>query len=182
MHWLLSEGSATMTEISIYGQTVWDLLTLEDADDAELSPLSEVMVLLGDAPPDFIGELSPHHKDIVTRGRQVRMQLPSYLEQQRALFHAHCPLPVVLQPLVAAYAAPNLGQYLDGRVARLGRRMLDPKLPWCGATALHGVSAGAILRAAVPAGPLEGAQGRMQAVVRGGQGAQDEPGSKRNTS
>jgi hypothetical protein len=96
-----------MTETSIYDQTVWGLLNLEDADDAELSALLEVMVLLGDAPPDFIAELSPQHAEVVTRGRQLRTQLPSYLEQQRALVHAHCPLPVVLQPLVAAYAVPT---------------------------------------------------------------------------
>ena len=40
-------------------------------------------------------------------GRQLRARLPSYLEQQQALVLEHCPLPAVLQPLVAAYADPS---------------------------------------------------------------------------
>jgi hypothetical protein len=36
-----------------------------------------------------------------------RTQLPAYLEQQEASIVAHCPLPGVLQPLVAEYAAPT---------------------------------------------------------------------------
>jgi hypothetical protein len=85
---------------------VWTFIStslhwVEDA--AELSSLLKVMVLLEDAPAGFIGLLSPQHVDICTRGQQLRAQLPSYLEQQRAAVVAHCPLPGVLQSLVAAY-------------------------------------------------------------------------------
>jgi hypothetical protein len=62
------------------------------------------MVMLEDAPADFIGKLSPQHADICERGRHFRAQLPSYLEQQRATAVAHCPLPDVLRSVVAAYA------------------------------------------------------------------------------
>jgi translation elongation factor EF-4 len=74
-------------------------------DDAELSSLLKVMVMLEDAPVDFFAILSPHDAKICTRGRQLRAQLPSYLVQQRAAVVAHCNLPAVLQSLVAAYAA-----------------------------------------------------------------------------
>jgi hypothetical protein len=65
------------------------------------------MVMLEDAPVDFIANprLSSQHKDICTRGCQLREQLPSFLVQQRAAVFAHCALPFVLQSLVAAYAA-----------------------------------------------------------------------------
>ena len=63
------------------------------------------MVMCDDAPNFFIARLSPQHAELATRGRQLRAQLPEYLDQQRASVFAHCPLPAVLQPLVAAYAA-----------------------------------------------------------------------------
>ena len=64
--------------------------------------------MLGDAPGYFIAKLSDYHSgltEITTRGCQSRAQLPSYLEQQRAAVVDDCPLPAVLLPLVAAYAA-----------------------------------------------------------------------------
>jgi hypothetical protein len=91
------------------GITVWNLLRLiiQGADPVALTSLLilKIMVMLGDAPPDFVAKLSPAHAELTTRGRQLRAQLPSYLEQQRATVVAHCPLPAVLQPLVGAYAA-----------------------------------------------------------------------------
>ncbi len=65
------------------------------------------MVMLDDAPTDVIAELSPAHAKIATRGRQLRAQLPSYLERQQGLVVAWCPLIAALQPLVAGYAAPT---------------------------------------------------------------------------
>jgi hypothetical protein len=108
MQYLLADQGASMSDTDNRGLTVWDFLStslhwVEDA--AELSSLLKVMVLLEDAPVSFTGLLSPQHEDICTRGRQLRAQLPSYLEQQRAAVVAHCPLPGVLQSLVAAYAA-----------------------------------------------------------------------------
>jgi hypothetical protein len=77
------------------------------------------MVLLDDAPPDFIDKLflpSPNHAQqiydlrplylIATEGQQIRALRPLYLEQQRASIDAHCNLPTVLQPIVIAYAKP----------------------------------------------------------------------------
>jgi hypothetical protein len=111
MQFLLEERGASPNESSNNSHTVWSRISLwgdhgGDHDAAELSSLLKVMVMLEDAPADFITRLSrsPQDADICTRGRQFRAQLPSYLEQQRAKVAAHCPLPAVLQSLVAAYS------------------------------------------------------------------------------
>jgi hypothetical protein len=72
-----------------------------------LASLLKVMVLLADAPPDFVAKLSPAHAKLARRGRQLHAQLPSYLEQQRALVVVHCPLPAAFQPIVYAPRPPR---------------------------------------------------------------------------
>jgi hypothetical protein len=107
MQWLLEEQGASMADLNDDGRSVWIYLSLRvngGMNDAELSSLLKVMVMLEDAPVDFFAILSPHDVELCTRGRQLRAQLPSYLEQQRAAVAAHCNLPAVLQSLVAAYA------------------------------------------------------------------------------
>jgi hypothetical protein len=86
---------------------VWVVLKLEGADANALASLLKVMGLLADAPPDFVAKLSSTHAELTTRGRQLRAQLPLYLEQQRALVVAHCPLPAALQPIVYGFVAPT---------------------------------------------------------------------------
>ena len=49
----------------------------------------------------------PFTARIIAKGRKLRDQLPSYVVQQRAQLVAHCPLPTVLMPLIAAYATPT---------------------------------------------------------------------------
>jgi ankyrin repeat protein len=112
---LAAEGTgehfATMQYLIEHGtpmsRKVWE--TLGDrcygGNDAHLSSLLKVMVMLDDAPAEFIGELLPHHAKLCKQGRQLRARLPSYLEQQRAAVVTHCPLPAVLQSLVNEYAA-----------------------------------------------------------------------------
>ena len=104
-HYMLEEGGASISETTNGGRSIWRLLKLEGADDAALSSLLKIMVLLSDAPDDFIAKLSPANAELCMRGRLLRAQLPSYLEQQRTLVVVHCPILTVLQPLVAAYAA-----------------------------------------------------------------------------
>jgi hypothetical protein len=99
----LEEQGALLSESDNYGDTVWRILNLRGDEGAELSSLLKVMVMLEDAPA-FIAKLSLQHAFICMQGRQFRAQLPSYLEQQRAAVVAHCPLPAVLQSLVAEYA------------------------------------------------------------------------------
>jgi hypothetical protein len=112
LQWLLEEGGSSITETDICGLSVWNLLlisghTCARGDAVALSSLLKVMVMLEDAPESFCVGLSLHNAtlaEISTRGRQLRTQLPSYLEQQQASIVTHCPLPTVLQLLVAEYA------------------------------------------------------------------------------
>jgi hypothetical protein len=105
MRWLLTEAGASISEVgSNTYYTVWSELNMHGSD-YELSALLKVMVMLEDAPANFITRLMPHHAELCERNRQLRAQLPSYLEQQRASVMAHCPLPLVLQSVVAEYAA-----------------------------------------------------------------------------
>jgi hypothetical protein len=96
MQYLLEEGGASMS------RKVWEVLgdRCYGRNDALLNSLLKVMVMLDDAPADFIGELLPHHAKLCKQDRQLRARLPSYLEQQRAAVVTHSPLPAVLQSLV----------------------------------------------------------------------------------
>jgi hypothetical protein len=107
MQYLLEEQGASITVRDRYGDTVWNDLWTHCRGigiGIGLISLLKVMVMLEDAPADFIVHLSPQHAELCTRGRQLRAQLPSYLEQQWAAVVTHCSLPAVLQSLVAAYA------------------------------------------------------------------------------
>jgi hypothetical protein len=106
LRWLLADVGVDVSEITNDAyHTIWDTLSIGDSNAAELSSLLKVMVMLDNAPAYFIARLGQKHADICTRGRQLRAQLPAYLEQQRAQIIAHCALPDVLQPLVIGYAA-----------------------------------------------------------------------------
>jgi ankyrin repeat protein len=116
VQYLLEQG-ALMTERDSLGRTVWsELLSVyRDGNTAEISSLLKVMVLLDDTPANFFARLSPQHAELCTRGQQLRAQLSSYLEQQRATVVAHCLLPNVLRSLVATYAATTPGDmWVDG--------------------------------------------------------------------
>jgi hypothetical protein len=95
------------------GRAMFFIDVLEDGENrakrwgyrnkAELTSLLNFMELLGDPPLLLL----PQHVELSARGQLLRAQLPSYLLQQRASVVAHCPLPTVLQPIVAEYAAPT---------------------------------------------------------------------------
>jgi hypothetical protein len=107
VQYFLQEAGASISDATDDGRTVWPFLMpkLEDADLVVLISLLKVIVMLDDAPPAFVAKLSPAHAELTTRGRYFRAQLPAYLEQQRASVVEHCPLPTVLLPIVAEYAA-----------------------------------------------------------------------------
>jgi hypothetical protein len=109
--WLLDEGGARITETDLEGKSMWDFHKVHirkvDHYAAELASLLRVLCLLGDAPLDFVNELLPQHALIATQGRQLRMHLPAYLEQQHAVLSDYSPLPAVLQTRVTAYAEPT---------------------------------------------------------------------------
>jgi hypothetical protein len=107
MKYLLVEQGASISESDNDGDNVWNIIFILQTnldESAELFSLLKVMVMLEDAPADFIAPLSPQYADICTRGRQFRAHLPSYLEQQQTAVIEHCPLPTVLRSLVAGYA------------------------------------------------------------------------------
>jgi hypothetical protein len=121
LKWMLTEGGALITDVTVqddvHSFTVWDSISespdLPSYDSASLLSLLKVVVLLDDAPADFIAIMSPQnaeivaHAEIVTRGREIRALRPSYLEQQHALVSSTSPLPSVLQAIVATYAEPT---------------------------------------------------------------------------
>jgi hypothetical protein len=110
------------------------VLELKDASPMAIASLLKVMVMLGDAPPYFVAKLSQAHAEIAARGQQYRVQLPSYLEQQRAMVVAHCPLPAVLQPLVGAYAATTPeDMWADGLGVQQVDRLKRPRMMMAGA-------------------------------------------------
>jgi ankyrin repeat protein len=103
--YFFEEVGASFSDAIDEGNTVWAMLKLKIADPVALGSLLKVMVMLDDAPPAFVAKLSTAHAELTTRGRHLRTQLPSHLEQQRASVLKHCPLPAVLLPIVAEYAA-----------------------------------------------------------------------------
>jgi hypothetical protein len=106
LSWLLVECEANINEVGngcCY--TVWTCLRPQHPDDAELSSLLKVMVMLDDAPAHFISRCLLLHAELCEQGCQFRAQLPFYLELQEATIVKKCPLPAVLQSLVFAYAA-----------------------------------------------------------------------------
>jgi hypothetical protein len=105
VQYFLQYAGASISDATDFNHTVWDLLELHYADPAALTSLLKTMAMLDDAPPAFVAKLSPAHAEITTKGRYFRAQLPSHLEQQRASVFEHCPLPPVLLPIVAEYAA-----------------------------------------------------------------------------
>jgi hypothetical protein len=123
LSWLLVEGGASIGKVGIdTDRRVWGYLCVEHANAVELSSLLRVMVMLEDAPADFIARLMPQHAELCERGRQLRAQLPSYLEQQRATIVTNCHLPAVLQSLVIAYAVTTPeDMWADGLLAEAQR-------------------------------------------------------------
>jgi hypothetical protein len=125
VHFLVVEGAAIdFEDVALLGHaafraqgilTIWDLLQfaltkrhyqgLREVDVTQFSMLLKVMVMLDDAPELFISSLTSQDAELCARGRLLRAQLPPYLEQQRGSVISHCPLPTVLQNLVAIYAA-----------------------------------------------------------------------------
>jgi hypothetical protein len=122
---MLVEGGGCIDDIRRGDLTSWGMLHagigqrrdrgIEETDAAEFSLLLKLMVMIGDAPQYFITVLTPLHAEICARVRKLRAQLPSYLKQQRASVVSHCPMPTVLQNIVAGYAATTVADmWTDG--------------------------------------------------------------------
>jgi hypothetical protein len=83
------------------------LEVVDQAKVAELTSLFKVLTLLDDVPAEYSSNFIPQHKALVEEGRRLRARLPAYIDQLNASLLTHCPLPSVLQCLVAAYAEPT---------------------------------------------------------------------------
>jgi hypothetical protein len=103
----LIEGGARIPETGLNGENIWNVLNPEGADDAALSSLLRVMVLISNPLLGFWYRLKTQHVLIVSQGNQLRAQLPGHIEQQRAAVVAHCPLPAVILPIVARCGPKN---------------------------------------------------------------------------
>lgn len=102
------------------------LAKLAAADDAELLLLIKVMVLLDEAPSNFVSQLSPYHAAITMRG----VELKAHIESQRALISLHCPLPAVLQPLIGVYAQHITEEMWTEKLHVKNPRNSSGRLPW----------------------------------------------------
>jgi hypothetical protein len=56
MEYLLREAESCISDI-VGGITVWNAVNPEGADEGEMTSLLKVMVMLDDAPPDFVTQL-----------------------------------------------------------------------------------------------------------------------------
>jgi hypothetical protein len=81
-----------------------------------MSLLIKMITLLFDALADASDGIPSQNVEIIEEGRQLRARLPAYLEQRSALLVTHCPLPAVLQEVVAAYAEPTRADVWDSRL------------------------------------------------------------------
>lgn len=79
-----------------------------DGRGAENPILLKLITLMG-VSPHVIDLLRTHveHTELVENGMQLSARLPAYLGLRGALLITYCPLPLVLQHLVAAYAEPT---------------------------------------------------------------------------
>jgi hypothetical protein len=80
--WLLTEAGASLHQEGFADRdAVWDALELgtQSSDAAELSSLLKVMVMLQNAPAEFVKDLTPPHAELCRRGRVLRAELSSYL-------------------------------------------------------------------------------------------------------
>jgi hypothetical protein len=99
-----------MTETSLLGMTVWDLLTaymrhvrgpiteMERHDPEATTALLRVMVLRGVPPKELLALVLSADKLVVDKGAWLRAQLPVYRMRRRALVDAHC---LLISPLLA---------------------------------------------------------------------------------
>jgi hypothetical protein len=127
-HWGADIGNKIRDTARRVGETVWDLLgkyLIEDGwdpvdDDARVpdkygempyaydatvvTSLLRVMALRAAPPAEVTARLSPESAQVVANSARLKVALPAYLAQRRALLDAHCPLisplPEELQALI----------------------------------------------------------------------------------
>jgi hypothetical protein len=94
---------------------IWDFATYGSHRNAWAPALIKLLSLISDAPSrsrKFCAENSLK-AETMEKGRQLRARLPAYDQQRSVLLTTHCPLPAVLQDVVAAYAEPTRADVWD---------------------------------------------------------------------
>jgi hypothetical protein len=72
-----------------------------------LIAMLRLMVLHGGPPDTLVADLAPPFQQIVHDDAQLRVRLPAYLTQRRAIVDANCPLLPPLQDLMHGYELPT---------------------------------------------------------------------------
>jgi hypothetical protein len=102
--WLVESGGA-----DVHNPYIWSILepivNFHDnaAKDAELVGFLHVLLLRSDPPYNFGNRSRPRWRKLLQEGKQLRLQLPAYLAQRRALLDTHSPLIAPLCALVNDY-------------------------------------------------------------------------------
>jgi hypothetical protein len=95
LKWLLEVGGASISETTNDGRTIWDLLRHKFRFDlrghSAVNALLRVLVLHGDPPRQFVGDLS-RYPQVIEEGARLRARIPAYLAHRRAFLDAKCPL------------------------------------------------------------------------------------------
>jgi hypothetical protein len=117
--WLLEHGGADVTDTTLDGRTVWDLLWASFVGSAKrpahldmLTNMLRVMALRSSPPVDLVVHMSLEHSLILKEGARLRAELPAYLAQQRALLAEHTSLIAPLRALVSSYEEPTTTEEL----------------------------------------------------------------------
>jgi hypothetical protein len=108
--WLLEHSGANIADEDAEGDTIWIMLEHNLATvrlATELTALLRVMVLRSNPPDELVALMRSEHVQVVEDGARLRVALPAYLGQRRALLDAHCPLIAPLRDLVRGYDDPE---------------------------------------------------------------------------
>jgi hypothetical protein len=113
-------------------KSVWDLLELHNADPVALVSLQKIMVMLEDALPAFVANLSVYSERKACHRRPTLPRATTIISGAAvsyiyATVVEYCPLPSVLLPIVAEYR-DHAGGYVDKYAARRGDRSERPRM------------------------------------------------------
>jgi hypothetical protein len=116
--WLLEYegGPRSLSFNNAHDQVSWDMMLSKYDASAAATSLLRVMLLSSGPSAISVRRLFLGHLSIVLpllqEGTRLRMQLPAYLAQRRALLDEHCPLIAPLQAIVSSYEEPTTTEEL----------------------------------------------------------------------
>jgi hypothetical protein len=106
--WLLEyeEGPRSLSFQNSHDTHFWDMMLAKYDASAAATSLLRVMLLLSD-PSAYSLSLHSIELPLLEEGTRLRVRLPAYLAQRRALLDEHCPLIAPLLSMVSAYEVPT---------------------------------------------------------------------------